>query len=167
MRPFVLAFLAMTAGAAGALSAQAAAGPDFSGTWVLDNAKSNFAGQPAPETDTSKVSRNGNMYNIEQIGSFGSQAGGVQRMSYKWPAGDGEVTNALPQGASMHVTTKQKGDTSTFAAEVNYQGQTVMRQTGRAYLAQGGKVFIREMDLQPIQNQSPAPIHVVLVYDKK
>jgi hypothetical protein len=157
----------MTAGAARALSAQANAGPDFSGVWVLDTAKSNFAGQPAPETDTSKVSRSGNVYNIEQIGSFGPQAGGIQHMQYKWPAGDGEVTNALPQGASMHVTTKQKGDTSTFSAEVNYQGQMVMRQTGRSYLSKGGKVFVREMDLQPMENQSSGPIHVVLVYNKK
>jgi hypothetical protein len=166
MRLAPLAVLTLALSLVPPLVAQKSSTPDFSGTWVLDSAKSDFAGKPVPKNDTSKFTRVGNVYHVEQVGDFGPQAGGVQRMSYSWPVADGEVTNDLPQGATMHVKTKVNGDTSTFAAEVSAQGHPILRQAGRAYLSQRGMLLIREMDLQPMQGDDLEPIHIVLVYDK-
>ena len=107
--------------AASPLAAQKATTPDFSGTWVLDSIKSDFAGTPVPKNDTSKITRVGNVYHMEQVGDFGPRAGGLQRLTYSWPAGNGEVTNDLPQGATMHVKTKLSADTSTFFVECRHK----------------------------------------------
>jgi hypothetical protein len=164
LAPYVAFTLALSG--APPLVAQQSPSPDLSGIWVLDAAKSDFAGKPAPRSDTTKITRVGKMYRVEQAGDFGPQAGGVQHLSYSWPATDGEVTNSLPQGATMHVTTKLKGDTSTFAVEVSAQGHPILRQLDHAYLSQHGALFIRDVELQPMQGEDLEPVHIVLVYDK-
>lgn len=153
--------------AASPLAAQKATTPDFSGTWVLDSIKSDFAGTPVPKNDTSKITRVGNVYHMEQVGDFGPRAGGLQRLTYSWPAGNGEVTNDLPQGGTMHVKTKLSADTSTFFVEMSAQGRLLMRQSGRTYLAERGTLLVRGIDVQPMQGEDLEPIHLRVVYDKK
>lgn len=150
-----------------AVTSPLAAQKDLSGTWVLNISKSTFGGQPAPVYDTARIIRVGSVYRVDQSGDFGPQAGGPQRSSYKWPAGDGEATSDLPRGATIHVLNRQRGDTATFSAEIMVQGQTVLVQTGRGYLTQKGKVMIREMDLLPTQNQSAGSVHMMLLYDRR
>jgi hypothetical protein len=156
------------AGASGAQSApQKSKSPDFSGVWTLNLAKSDFGGQPVPRNDTSKIVRSGAVYQLDQTGDFGPQRGGVQRMSYKWPATDGELTNQLPQGGQLAVKVTMKGDTSLFTSEFSMQGQTILKQTGRDYLTAGGTMLIRETDLKQLQGGDGEPVHMVLVYSKR
>jgi hypothetical protein len=146
---------------------QKSKGPDFSGVWTLNLAKSDFGGQPVPRNDTSTIVRSGAVYQLNQTGDFGPQRGGVQRMTYKWPATDGELTNQLPQGGKLSVKVTMKGDTSLFTSEFSMEGQTILKQTGRDYLSAGGTVLIRETDLKQLQGGDGEPIHMVLVYSKR
>jgi hypothetical protein len=163
-----LSFALSFAGTARAQSAtQKSKGPDFSGVWTLNLAKSDFGGAPVPRNDTSKVVRNGAVYQMDQTGDFGPSRGGVQRTSYKWPATDGEATTQLQQGGVLDVKVTIKGDTSVFASKFSMQGQTILEQTGRDYLSAGGKQLTRETDLKQLQADAGEPIHMVLVYDKR
>jgi hypothetical protein len=163
-----LSFALSFAGTARAQSApQKSKGPDFSGVWTLNLAKSDFGGAPVPRNDTSKVVRNGAVYQMDQTGDFGPSRGGVQRTSYKWPATDGEATTQLQQGGLLDVKVTIKGDTSVFASKFSMQGQTILEQTGRDYLSAGGKQLTRETDLKQLQADAGEPIHMVLVYDKR
>jgi hypothetical protein len=161
----------LTLATAGTTVAQSAAqkpkGPDFSGIWTLNLAKSDFGGAPVPRNDTSKIVRSGAMYQMDQTGDFGSQRGGVQRTSYKWPATDGEATTTLQKDAVLYVKVTIKGDTSVFATKISAQGRTILEQTGRDYLSAGGKQLTRETDLKQLQSGDGEPVHMVLVYDKR
>jgi hypothetical protein len=160
----------LTLASASASSAQSAAqkskGPDFSGVWTLDLAKSDFGGQPVPRNDTSKIVRNGAVYQMDQTGDFGPLRGGIQHTAFKWPATDGELTSELPQG-QLSVKVTMKGDTSVFATEYSVQGQAILKQTGRDYLSARGTVLIRETDLKQLQGGDGQPVHMVLVYSKQ
>jgi hypothetical protein len=158
---------ALTVAIAPTVGAQTAKGPDFSGVWVLNLAKSDFSGQPVPRGDTTKIARTGNVYQVDQVGDFGPEHGRVQRISYKWPATDGETTTQLQQGATLHVTVTMKADTATFSNEFAVQGTTMLRQTGRDYLSAGGKVMTRDTVLKPTQGDDQEPVHMTLVYDRK
>jgi len=158
---------ACTVIATGTVGAQKATSADFSGVWVLNLTKSDFSGQPVPRGDTSRIVRTGNVYQVDQVGDFGPQRGGIQKTSYKWPASDGETTTQLQQGAILHVKVKTKADTSIFANEFSVQGQTMLVQTGRDYLSAGGKVLTRETDLREMQGDNQEPIHMTLVYDRR
>jgi hypothetical protein len=149
------------------VGAQSAKGLDFSGVWVLNLAKSDFSGQPVPRGDTARIVRTGNVYQVDQVGDFGPEHGRVQKTSYKWPATDGEATTPLPQGATLHVTVKMKGDTAAFSNEFTVQGTMMLRQTGRDYLSDGGKVMTRDTDLKPMRGDDQEPVHMTLVYDRK
>ena len=149
------------------MSAQTVKSPDLSGVWVLNLAKSDFSGQPVPRGDTARIVRTGNVYQVDQVGDFGSEHGGIQKISYKWPATDGETTTQLQQGATLHVTVKMKADTATFSNEFTVQGTTMLRQAGRDYLSDGGKVMTRDTDLKPLQGDDQEPVHMTLVYDKR
>ena len=159
--------LMLVTGMPAAACAQQPAIPDFSGTWVLDPGRSYFAGTLVPKNASSTMTRTGSQYRVEQVGDFGPSAGGVQHLTYNWPAGSGAVTNDLPQGGSMHVTTQMRGDTSIFAADISKQGRVVLRQSGRAYLSDGGRTFTREVDSLPMEGPGTSPLHVVLVYSRK
>jgi hypothetical protein len=161
----------LTLATAGTTVAQSAAqkpkGPDFSGTWTLNLAKSDFGGSPVPRNDTSKIVRSGAMYRMDLTGDFGSQHGGVQHTSYMWPATDGEATDSLQQGAVVYVKVTMKGDTSVFATKFSVQGQVILEQTGRDYLSAKGKQLTRETDVKQLQGGDGEPVHMVLVYDKR
>lgn len=161
-----LTFL-LAAGNPAAAAAQPPSTPDFSGTWILDPGRSDFAGAVVPKSATSTMTRTGSQYRVEQVGDFGPSAGGLQHLTYNWPAGSGEVTNDLPQDGSMHVTTQMRGDTSIFAVDISKQGRVVLRQSGRAFLSDGGRTMTREVDSLPMEGPEANPVHVVLVYGRK
>ena len=140
---------------------------DFPGVWTLNLAKSDFGGQPVPRNDTSKIVRKGAVYQVNQTGDFGESRGGIQHTSYQWPATDGEATTPLQQGAELHVKVTMKGDTSQFTTEFTYQGQTILKQSGRDYLSAGGTMLTRETDLRQMQGGDGEPVHMVLVYNRQ
>jgi hypothetical protein len=137
---------------------------DVTGTWVIDMAKSDFGKFPPPSFDTSRVTRRGNQYRVESITDFGGQ--GPQHIVYMWPVGDGDVINDLPNGATMKTTTKMHGDTITFVSQVIVNGNAVASQTGRMYET-AAATLTREVDIQPLVGQSAAPLHFVLVYQRR
>jgi hypothetical protein len=99
------------------------------------------------------------------ISDFGGQ--GTQRVTLKWPVGEGESSNDMSNGATIRSTTKVHADTTTFSSTIVVQGQAVALQTGRTYLSPDRKSLIREMDIQPTAGPNTAPIHFRLVYDRK
>src|SRR6476646_7852197 len=132
----------LQASLASVLVAQQAAGTDISGTWVINLAKSNFGPLLPPTIDSSVVTRIGTMYQIDATTDFGGR--GTQHQVLKWPVGEGETTTAMPNGATVHTTTKVQHDTTTFSTAISVQGQTVAHQSGRTYLSPDGKTLTRE-----------------------
>ena len=167
MRVTILIVFALLAHSAGLLVAQGArpSGTDLTGTWVINRAKSDFGTMLPPTIDSSTVTRVGTMYQIEATTDFGGQ--GTQHQVLKWPVGDGETTTELPNGASMHMTTKLQHDTTTFSSTISVQGQTVALQTGRMYRSPDGKTLTREMEIQPLAGPNTEPMHFRLVYDRR
>jgi hypothetical protein len=140
-------------------------GIDLTGTWVVNRAKSDFGPIPPPTIDSSVVTRDGNMYQIDATSDFGGQ--GRQHNVIKWPTGEGESTTTLPNGATLQTTTKIQNDTITFISKVSVQGQAVALQSGRVSLSADGKTLTRELDIQPLAGPSTESLHFRLVYDKR
>jgi hypothetical protein len=65
------------------------------------------------------------------------------------------------------VKVTMKGDTSQFTTEFTYQGQTILKQSGRDYLSAGGTMLTRETDLRQMQGGDGEPVHMVLVYNRQ
>ena len=156
--------LAVQLSAAGILVAQQAPASDLTGTWVINRAKSNFAMLPAPTVDSIVVTRAGNMYQFDATTDFGAQA--KQEFVYRWPTGDGEVTNNVNE-AIVHSAIKMKGDTIQQTSEITREGQTVATQTGRVFRSADGKTMTREVDVRVTSTPSTDPIHLVFVYDRR
>jgi hypothetical protein len=165
MRATLVIALAVLAASSRPLVAQQATGADMSGTWVINFAKSDFGMLPRPTIDSTTMTRAGAVYQIETTSDFGGQ--GIQHLSYKWPVGDGETTNDLASGATIHTTTKVQHDTTTFSSTISVQGQTVALQTGRSFLSPDGKTLTREMEMQPLAGPSTDPMRFRLVYDRR
>jgi hypothetical protein len=165
MRTTLVIAFAFMAASGRLLVAQQATGADMTGTWVINRAKSDFGMLPPPTIDSTTATRVGAMYQVETTSDFGGQ--GIQHLSYKWPAGEGESTNDLASGATIHTTTKVQHDTTTFSSTISVQGRTVALQTGRMYRSPDGKTLTREMEMQPLAGPSTDPMHFRLVYDRK
>lgn len=140
-------------------------GTDFTGTWVINRAKSDFGTMPPPTIDSSIVTRVGTMYQIDATSDFGGQ--GTQHRVLKWPAGEGESTTEMPEGPTIHTTTKLQHDTTTFSSTISVQGQIVALQSGRMYLSPDGKTLTRELEIQPLAGPSNEAFHFRLVYDRR
>ena len=164
-RALLIAFALLTPSAGLAAQQAPAKGADLTGTWVINLAKSDLGTMPPPTVDSSTITRVGNVYEIASTSDFGGQ--GTQRQVLKWPVGEGEASNDMPNGATIRTTTKVQRDTTTFSSTISMQGQTVALQTGRTYLSPDGKTLTQEMDIQPMAGPSTDPIHFRLVYDRK
>jgi hypothetical protein len=138
---------------------------DLSGTWVLNVGKSAFGSMAAPTVDSLVVRREGASYHIDVASDMGEAT--VERFAFTVPIGDGETTIDLPDGGRMHTTFWHRDDTVAFRTEISEQGRDVAHQTGRMYPSGGGRVLIRDVSITPLEGPSTAPIHVVLVYDKR
>lgn len=138
---------------------------DLSGTWVLNVGKSTLGPMAAPTVDSLVVRRDGSSYHVDVTSDLGEPT--VQHFAYAVPVGDGETTINLPTGAKMHTTFRHRQDTVTFTSEISMQGQDVAHQTGIMYPSAKGRSLIRDVSITPLEGQNAAPIHVVLVYDKR
>jgi hypothetical protein len=167
IRAALLIVFALLAPSARLLIAQQAppTGTDFTGTWVINLAKSDFGTLPPPTIDSSTVTRTGTMYQIDATTDFGGQ--GTQHSVLNWPVGEGETTTDLPNGATLHTTTKLQHDTTTFSSTISVQGQIVALQTGRMYRSPDGKTLTREMEIQPLAGPNTESLHFRLVYDRR
>jgi hypothetical protein len=79
------------------------------------------------------------------------------------PAGDGESTN-LVRGVQVHGIVTHQGDTSVTSSDLTVDNQTVAVTTSRAWMSTDKQTLTKVSDLHPTNG---APIHLVLVYDRK
>jgi hypothetical protein len=138
---------------------------DLSGTWVLNVGKSALGPMAAPTVDSLVVKRDGSSYQVDVTSDLGGPT--VEHFAYVVPVGDGQTTIDLPTGAKMHTTFRHRQDTVTFTSEISMQGRDVAHQTGIMYPSANGRSLTRDVSITPLDGPSAAPIHVVLVYDKR
>jgi hypothetical protein len=138
---------------------------DLSGTWVLNVGKSTLGSMAAPTVDSLIVTREGSSYHIDVTSDMGEPT--IQHFAYAVPVGDGETTIDLPNGAKMHTTFRHLQDTVAFRSEISEQGRDVAHQTGRMYPSAHGRLLVRDVSITPLEGPSTAPIHVVLMYDRR
>lgn len=141
------------------------AATDLSGTWVLDVHKSTFGSFPVPTVDSIVVTRVGPVYQLDVTSDMGEAS--VEHFTYPVPVRDSETTLDLPDGSRMRTTFTHHQDTVAFTSEVTDQGHPTARQRGRMYLSANGRTLTRDVTIMPLAGPSTAPIHVVLVYDKR
>jgi hypothetical protein len=156
----VLALTAVAAASAPALAQDATRLPDISGTWVIDVAKSDFGGVPAPKADTAIYTRDGFIYHVDQVADQGQGAVHVQS---QWPTDSGEVTNNLPDGTSVTVKTHVEHGVQHFTLTLARSGQTAT-MTGRIELSADHQTMTRYATVVPAGGE---PINLRLVYVKK
>lgn len=135
------------------------------GTWVLNVHKSTFGSFPAPTVDSIVVTRVGSVYQLDVTSDMGEAS--VQHFKYPVPVRDSEMTLDLPDGSRMRTTFKHHQDTVAFTSEISAQGHPTARQRGRMYPSADGRTLTRDVIITPLAGPSTAPIHVVLVYDKR
>jgi hypothetical protein len=133
--------------------------PDLSGTWVLNAAKSQMGGKSL-RSDTTVITRVGTTYHIVSIVDAGT---GPVADTLIVPAGDGESTN-LVRGVQVHGIVTHQGDTSVTSSDLKVDNQTVAVTTSRAWMSTDKQTLTKVSDLHPTNG---APIHLVLVYDRK
>jgi hypothetical protein len=134
--------------------------PDLSGTWVIDVAKSNFGGVPAPKADTATYKRDGFIYHVEQAADQGR---GLVHLESQWPTDSGEVTNNLPDGTNVVVKTHVEHGVQLFTLSLAKGGQTAT-MSGRIELSPDHQTMTRVVTVVPPGGE---PVNLKLVYVKK
>lgn len=145
MRPLALT-AALLAAAPAALHAQAAAAakaPDYSGTWELDAAKSNFGPQPAPGRMTMTVHQAPNAVAIVVAAATPM---GDQRDSTSYTIGGPAVRHEIPNVGPAMVSAAVDSGRLVTRAVVQTQGVEVPVNS-RWTLAPGGKVLTVDRDI--------------------
>lgn len=146
------------------LTAQTAAHPNFSGTWVLDASKTLVSGQmPAPATATYLVVQRGDSISADM--TQGSEMG---EMTVKKVYGvDGkEWQNSLDyQGTAMTLSSvlKWTGTVLSIHTNSNFQG-TPVEQNETWTLGEGGKTFSQRVTTMVNGEEWAA---TTLVFNKK
>ena len=155
----LFAFLTLALTWAPSVPAQAAH-PDFSGTWVLDSAKSQAPG--LPRTSTLSVTQSDTLLTIEQTVS--NATGSRQtKLVYRMDGSPSKNTFPGPGGASID-----------FNANVEWSGQTLVitttadlsggfKQVERWTVSDGGKQLVVNGDIA-VSGQSAT---AKMVYTKK
>lgn len=133
---------------------------DLTGTWVIDVAKSDFGGVPAPKADTARYKRDGFIYHVSQAADQGQ---GLVHLDSEWPTDSGEVTNNLPDGTSVTVKTHVEHGVQHFTLTLARSGQTAT-MTGRIELSGDHQTMTRYATVVPAGGE---PINLRLVYVKK
>ena len=136
--------------------------PDFSGTWNLDVAKSDFAGAPAPDSivhviehkdpnlkiTTTQKGQQGELTNTRNLTTDGKES--VNKM--RTMAGEQDVKS----------TTTWKGNKLANAFKLDIQGSAIdINETWD--LSDGGKVLSVARDIQTPQG----PFHQMYVFNKQ
>jgi hypothetical protein len=134
--------------------------PDLSGTWVIDVAKSDFGGVPAPKADTAVYRRDGYIYHVEQAADQGR---GLVHLESQWPTDSGEVTNNLPDGTNVVVKTHVENGVQLFTSSLARGGQTAT-MSGRIEISPDHQTMIRRFTVVPAGGE---PVNLKLVYVRK
>lgn len=123
-----------------------AAGTDFSGTWVLDKAKSEVQGPMAGVDQTWAVTQDAKTLTVEMQFSGGPQEMPAQKRTYNLDGSEttAEVTGRMPGKATLKA--KWMGDGKILelnsVRNVNIQGNDVtIKNTEHWELADGGKTL--------------------------
>ena len=134
-------------GSAATASAQSAATPNLSGTWILQVDKSDFAGMQAPASRTDVVDHQEPKLTIKRTVSANGQENsttliyGIDSKPYKNMVGPSEVTSTLHWEGSTLVSVStvpnpQAGDvTITDRYDLSQDGKTLTQK--RTFSAQG------------------------------
>ncbi len=121
MRTFTLRLLcgALAAAAFGLVGAQAK--PNFSGTWKVNVAKSDFGAIPAPDSRTDKI-----VHEDPDLKDTMTQSGqmGEVTAELKYSTDGKETTNAI-RGNEVKSTAKWDGDELTIAGKGSFNGSDV------------------------------------------
>jgi hypothetical protein len=143
-----------------AVAQDAARLPDLTGTWVIDVAKSNFGGYPAPKADTAIYKRDGFTYTVNQAADQGR---GLVHLQTQWPTDSGEVTNVLPDSTTVVIKAHVEHGVQLFTSSLSRAGQTAT-MTGRIELAADHMTMTRVLTIVPPGGE---PVNLRLVYVKK
>ena len=100
-------FFKLASAFVGFCSLALASHPDLNGTWVLNNTRSNFAGEPVIATGNITINdREHHMY-ISRNFNFDNEQGGFE---YSFTT-DGQVNSWIKKGTSFKSKAKWEGDT--------------------------------------------------------
>jgi hypothetical protein len=110
---------ALLAAAFGLLQAQAK--PNFSGTWKLNAAKSDFGAMPAPDTRTDKITH-ADPDLVDAYTQSGQMGEVTAEMKYST---DGKETTNTVRGNQVKSTAKWEGDELTIAGKAQFNGADV------------------------------------------
>ena len=134
--------------------------PDLTGTWVVNVAKSNFGGFPAPKADTATYTRDGYVYHVEQAADQGQ---GLVHLKSEWPTDSGDVTDSLPDGTRVVVKAHVEHGVQLFTSSLAKGGQTAT-MSGRIELAPDHMTMTRIVTIVPPAGE---PVNLRLVYVRK
>jgi hypothetical protein len=134
--------------------------PDLSGTWVINIAKSNFGGVPAPRADTATYRRDGFIYHVVQAADQGR---GLVHLESQWPTDSGEVTDSLPDGTRITVKAHVEHGVQLFTSSLAKGGQTAT-MSGRIEVSPDRQTMTRIFTVVPPAGE---PVNLKLVYVKK
>jgi hypothetical protein len=142
--------------AAGAATAQSA--PDFSGTWTMNAAQSNFGGMPAPSSLTQTVTQEPSAVKVavKQSGDFGDMA-----MDFTFTTDGKENAN---QVADMQVksTARWDGPALVIDSTMDIQG-SALTMSDRWSLSADGKQMIIDRHVTSAMGSGDGKI----VFDKQ
>ncbi len=118
--------------------------PNFSGSWKLDGAKSDFGPQPVPDSMTMKVSHDDPKLKVAQSGPQGDS-------EMVFTTDGKEVTNQM-QGMDVKGVAKWEGEKIVVNNKLDLGGTEVsFKQTYS--LKDGGKVMISDMHIVSPQGE--------------
>jgi len=136
MRPYTIRTLAVALLAAAFGLLQAQAKPNFSGTWKLNTAKSDFGAMPAPDSRTDKITHDDPALtdSLTQSGQMGEVNAELKYST------DGKETTNTVRGNEVKSTAKWEGDELAIAGKAQFNGADVTL-TDRWSLSADGKTL--------------------------
>jgi hypothetical protein len=141
---------------AGATGAQAQQKPDFSGTWAINQVKSNFGAVPAPSTLTRKIVHVEPSLAIDEAQETPI---GMQHTSRKYVA-DGTESTFEASGATVRTSAKWDGDAIVVVSTVDI---AKMVYNDRMMLSADGKTLTSVLKIQSPQGA----VDITVVFDKQ
>ncbi|HTS76202.1 MAG TPA: hypothetical protein VMG40_08365 [Bryobacteraceae bacterium] len=118
------------------LAAIAAAGPNFSGEWKMNPAKSDFGGMPAPDVITRSIQHDDPALDIK---TYQKGAAGEVNSELKYTTDGKPATNKV-RGMDATGTARWEGDTLVIESWLSLQG-TEIKSKEVWELSDGGKTL--------------------------
>jgi len=138
MRNYTLRVFAATLLAVAFGSLQAQAKPNFSGTWKLNTAKSDFGAMPAPDSRTDKITHEDP--DIKDSTTQSNQMGEVSaELKYST---DGKETTNIVRGNEVKSTAKWDGDELAIDSKAQFNGADVTLKDRWSLSADGKTITI-------------------------